>query len=180
MFWGLAEGGYASADAYRRGPSGTWGHLGHASADASSGLVERTGAPRKTHPMGLGVAGPGALLAARSYSRCVQAKKRPDGASSTKPPPMKRRSGYYKVGARKGTGDTRMGKKVEEALRAEIATLQRRLEELQKRVGELETEVSVERNLRLSLEGEAAESVPRYRRALRDLQDMRASRVAFR
>ena len=90
------------------------------------------------------------------------------------PPPMKKKkSGLYKTGARKGVSDTRMGKKVEAGLRAEVADLRKRCEDMQRRITQLEAEVAAERALRMTYEGEAATVVPRYRAALRDLRAAR-------
>ena len=83
---------------------------------------------------------------------------------------MKRSSGYYPKGSRKGKSDTRMSKKVEKGLREQVLMLEKRCADYEKRVKELEAEVEAERCRRLALEGEAADVEPRYRRALRDLR----------
>ena len=85
----------------------------------------------------------------------------------------KKKSGRYKPGARKGVSDMRMGKKVEAGLHSEVAKLRKQCEDMQRRITELEAEVAAERALRMTYEGEAASSVPRYRVALRDLRGAR-------
>ena len=60
-------------------------------------------------------------------------------------------------------------------MRAEVAQLRKKCGDMQRRITELEAEVA-ERALRMTYEGEAASSVPRYRAALRDLES-RGKRV---
>lgn len=118
---------------------------------------------------------PGGSLPSPAFgqSLAMPAIKRPSVSSGSTPKKltsMKRKSGYYPKGSRKGTSDTRMSKKVEKGLREQVLMLEKRCADYEKRVKELEAEVEAERCRRLALEGEAADVEPRYRRALRDLR----------
>lgn len=86
------------------------------------------------------------------------------------PKAKKSRSGRYKPGARKGQGDTRISKGAEKVLKGEIKALQEQNDKLKDRIKELERELEWERSRRLAFEGEEAEHIPRYRRAMRDLR----------